>query len=166
MIHAERGQKAARKLLGAFRGVLVSDRWGGYNFFWGVRQICWAHLKRDFKAISEAKGAVGKIGQELYGLAKKILKMQRRARDGTLQWPTFQRRMVPLIKRVEALLEEGARSQCALSGKCRRILKHRDHLWPFVQDPRVEPTNNRAERIARQGVLWRNAVRQQFRHSE
>ncbi len=80
MVHAERGQKAARKLLGAFCGTLNSDRWGGYNFFCGIRQICWAHLKRDFKAISEAKDAIGKIGQELYGLAKKILKLRKRVR--------------------------------------------------------------------------------------
>ena len=155
MIQAHRGQKAARKLLGAFRGVLVSDRWGGYNFFRGVRQICWAHLKRDFKAISEVRGAMGTIGQELYGVAQKILKLRKRVRDGTLPWPTFQRRMVPLMQRVEALLEEGAARPCALSGKCRRILSQRGHLWTFVHDPRVEPTHNRAERIVRQGVLWR-----------
>jgi transposase len=157
MVHAERGQKAARKLLGAFCGVLVSDRWGGYNFFSGVRQICWAHLKRDFKAISESKGSIGKTGQELYGLAKGILKMRKRVRDGTLQWLTFQKRMVPLMGRVEELLEQGAGGRCALSGKCRRILKHRKHLWTFVKDQSVEPTNNAAERIVRQGVLWRKS---------
>ncbi|MBA7481370.1 hypothetical protein ES707_16840 [subsurface metagenome] len=53
MVHAKRGQQAARKSLGVFSGTLVSDRWGGYNFFTGPRQICWAHLKRDFKAMSE-----------------------------------------------------------------------------------------------------------------
>jgi transposase len=168
MVHAERGQKAAKNLLGAFCGTLVSDRWGGYNFFSGVRQICWAHLKRDFKAISEAGGAtrlgeapsrsrIGKTGQELYGLAKGILKMRKRVRDGTLQWLTFQKRMVPLMKRVEELLEQGAGGRCALSGKCRRILKHRKHLWTFVKDQSVEPTNNAAERIVRQGVLWRKS---------
>jgi len=155
MVHAQRGQQAARKLLGAFCGTLVSDRWGGYNFFCGIRQICWAHLKRDFKAISEAKGAIGKKGKELYGLAKKILKLRKRVRDGTLQWRTFQKRMKPLMNRVEELLEEVARGKCALSGKCRRIIKHREHLWTFVHDMGVEPTNNFAERIVRQGVLWR-----------
>lgn len=45
MIHAKRGQVAARELLGAFCGVLVSDRWGGYNFNAGARQWCWAHLR-------------------------------------------------------------------------------------------------------------------------
>ncbi len=157
MVHAKRGQEAAKKLLGSFCGTLVSDRWGGYNFFCGIRQICWAHLKRDFKAISEAKGAIGKIGQELYGLAKKILKMRRRVRDGTLQWRTFQKRMAPLMKRVEDLLEEGANGKCALSGKCRRIIKHREYLWTFVHDQSVDPTNNLAERIVRQGVLWRKS---------
>jgi len=155
MVHANRNQQAAKKLLDMFGGVLVSDRWGGYNFFCGVRQICWAHLKRDFKAISETNGAIGKIGRELYGLAKQILKMRARVRDGTLQWRTFQNRMEPLKKRVEELLEEGACGNGALSGKCRMIIKHREHLWTFVHDPSVEPTNNAAERVVRQGVLWR-----------
>jgi len=155
MVHAERGQEAAKKLLGMFGGTLVSDRWGGYNFFCGLRQICWAHLKRDFKAISEANGALDKIGQELYALAKQILKMRSRVRDGTLQWQTFQNRMEPLEKRVEELLEEGACSNGALSGKCRMIIKHREHLWTFVHDQSVEPTNNAVERVVRQGVLWR-----------
>jgi len=157
MVHAQRGQKAARKLLGAFCGVLVSDRWSGYNFYCGIRQICWAHLKRDFKAISEARGTMGQIGQELYGLAKKILKLRRRVRDGTLQWHTFQSRMEPLMNRVEQLLEKGACGQGKLSRKCRRIIKHREHLWTFVQDRTVEPTNNIAERIVRQAVLWRKS---------
>ena len=157
MVHAQRGQEAARKLLGAFCGTLVSDRWGGYNFFCGARQICWSHLKRDFKAISEDRGSIGRIGQELYGLAKKILKMRRRARDGTLQWRTFQNRMAPIMERVEELLEQAATGKCALSGKCRRIIKHREHLWTFVYHQGVEPTNNIAERVVRQGVLWRKS---------
>ena len=114
-------------------------------------------MKRDFKAISEAGGELGKIGQELYGLAKKILKLRKRVRDGTLQWRTFQNRMEPLIDRVEELLEQAARGKCALSGKCRRIIKHREHLWAFVHDQSVDPTNNIAERIVRQGVLWRKS---------
>ena len=157
MVQTERGQEAARKLLGVFCGVLVSDRWGGYNFYCGIRQICWAHLKRDFKALSEAKGSTGKIGQQLYGLAKKILKLRKRVRDGTLQWRAFQSRMTPLMNRVQELLEEAGKDKCALSGKCRRIIKHRKNLWTFVYDRRVDPTNNLAERIVRQGVLWRKS---------
>ena len=157
MVYANRSQQAAGKLMSGFAGKLVSDRYNAYKFYKFIRQICWAHLKRDFKAISEANGAIGKIGQELHGLAKKILKLRKRVRDGTLQWKTFQRRMPELQKRVESLLKKGARCDGKLGGKCRDILKHKKYLWTFVQDRRVEPTNNFAERIVRQGVLWRKS---------
>jgi transposase len=155
MVHSHRGQAAAKKLLGTFAGVLHCDRWSGYNCFEGSRQLCWAHLKRDFKALSERKGTIGQIGEELFQLTKHILSLRKRVRDGTLTWQTFQRRMEPLMKRTEEMLADGADCGQTLSGRCRRILNLREHLWTFVQDARVEPTNNLAERIVRQGVLWR-----------
>lgn len=155
MVHARRSQEAAKALLGSFCGILVSDRWNVYKTYRGVRQICWAHLKRDFKAMSEARGPLKRIGIELYDLTKTILTLRIRVRDGTLQWNTFRHRMPPLMERVEELLEQGASGEGALSGKCRDILKHRAHLWTFVRDPHVAPTNNAAEREVRQGVLWR-----------
>lgn len=157
MVHAKRGQEAARQLLGQFPGVLVSDRWGGYNFFGGLRQVCWAHLKRDFNAVSEMSDRLGEIGAELHGLATQILRLRARVRDGTLQWKTFQNRMPPLMADVEKLLAEGALYEGALAGKCRAIFKQRKHLWTFVERKAVEPTNNHAERVVRQGVLWRKS---------
>ena len=155
MVHAHRSQKAARELIGDFVGKLISDRYNAYKGYKLIRQICWAHLKRDFKAISETNGRLGKIGLELHKLAKNILKMRIRVRDGTLQWKTFQRRMPELQKRVESLLQSGARFDGNLGGKCRDILKHKKYLWTFVEDQTVEPTNNFAEQLVRQGVLWR-----------
>lgn len=155
MVHAQRGQDAAQKLLGTFAGILHCDRWSGYNRFGGLRQLCWAHLKRDFQALSERKGTMGQIGEELFQLAKYILSLRKRVRDGTLTWQTFQRRMEPLMKQTEKLLADGANCGQSLSGRCRRIFNQRQYLWTFVQDARVEPTNNLAERVVRQGVLWR-----------
>lgn len=155
VVHANRSRQAARSLIGGFTGTLVSDRYNSYKFYTLSRQICWAHLKRDFVAISEAKGSLGKIGCQLYDLAKEILHLRKRVRDGTLQWPTFQRRMPELQQRVESLLEAGAKFDGKLGGKCRDIIEHKKYLWTFVQDQKVEPTNNAAERIVRQAVLWR-----------
>ena len=59
------------------------------------------------------------------------------------------------MKIVEKLLARGAGGDDKMAGKCRAILKHREHLWMFVKDRGVEPTNNAAERVVRQGVLWR-----------
>ena len=155
LVQAGRGQAAARKLLGTFAGILHSDRWSGYNCYCGRRQLCWAHLKRDFKALSETKGIMGEIGSELFDLARKILALRKRVRDGTLCWKTFQHRMDPLIQCVETLLTKGADSGKPLAGKCRRILNKSQYLWTFVYDQSVEPTNNLAERMVRQAVLWR-----------
>ncbi|MBN2272415.1 MAG: transposase [Sedimentisphaerales bacterium] len=155
LIQAGRGQAAVGKLLGTFGGILHSDRWSGYNCFSGLRQLCWAHLKRDFKGLSEAAGIMGQIGGELLDLARQILGLRKRVRDGTLGWKTFQKRIKPLMQRVETLLAKGADSGKPLAGKCRRIFNQRQYLWTFVYDARVEPTNNLAERIVRQAVLWR-----------
>jgi hypothetical protein len=63
---------------------LITDRWGGYNKYEGVCQICWAHLLRDFTAISEAGGFLGKTGEKLHELAQEILRL--RARDGYIDF--------------------------------------------------------------------------------
>ena len=155
VVHANRNRQASRTLIGSFTGTLVSDRYNSYKFYTLIRQICWAHLIRDFVAISEAKGSIGKIGRRLHDVAAEILHLRKRVRDGTLQWLTFQRRMPELQKRVESLLEAGASFDGKLGGKCRDILEHKKYLWTFVRDQEVEPTNNAAERVVRQAVLWR-----------
>jgi len=155
MIHTNRTQKAASELLGRFSGILHSDRWSGYNIYNQLRQICWAHLKRDFQAISEAKGKLGRIGSELLELEAIIFRDYHRARDETIQWKTFQSRMVSIQSEVERLLQEGGKYKGPLAGKSREIWKHRENLWTFVSHPDVSPTNNAAEQIVRQAVLWR-----------
>lgn len=81
--------------------------------------------------------------------------MPRRVRDATLRWKTFPGRKPELQKRVESRLRAGAGFNGKLGGKCRDILKHKKHLWTFVEDQNVEPTTNFAEQPVRPSVLWR-----------
>jgi transposase len=144
MVHESRGQKAAQELLGDFSGTLITDRWGGYSMYEGTRQICWAHLRRDFKAVSESSGWLGKTGKRLFDLTGKILGNYRRVKRIS-QWRP----------QLERWLKQGASHSGQLSAKCREIWKCRQWLWTFVDHDGVEPTNNLAERDVRQGVLWR-----------
>lgn len=50
-ICAGRGRASFRELLGeCLHGILCTDRWGAYNIVdLARRQLCWAHLKRDFQ---------------------------------------------------------------------------------------------------------------------
>src|SRR5215468_3610746 len=62
VIHVQRGARGLKALLGeAIAGIVISDRWWGYN---GLpleqRQVCWAHLKRDFQKCCE-RGGVGRV---------------------------------------------------------------------------------------------------------
>lgn len=56
-----RNAQAAKDLLGmGFAGILVSDRYGAYTWVdTGRRQLCWAHLLRDFRKIAERSGKSG-----------------------------------------------------------------------------------------------------------
>lgn len=156
MIHAKRGQIAARELLGAFCGVLVSDRWGGYNFYKGLRQWCWAHLRRDFTAFSEYPGKAGEIGAALLEHCDRMFHWWHRIRDGTLKRSTFRQYLWRLRADVEGLLREG--TCCGhkqMERSCKRIVNDQKYLWTFVDVEGVEPTNNAAERAVRPGVQWR-----------
>lgn len=157
MVHSRRGAIAACALLGEFKGILVTDRWSAYNR-WKTRfrQVCWAHLLREFTAFSERAGEAGRIGRELLAEVDRMFDWWYRVRDGTLARSSFQEYMKPVRRRVRALLEEGRSCDHAkTAGTCREILKLERALWTFVRVPGVEPTNNAAERAIRPGVLWR-----------
>ena len=158
IIRPSRGAQVAKDFLGeAFQGILNTDRWSGYAWLAAIfRQLCWAHLIRDFCKISERKGPSRKIGRELLKLTKKMFRYWHRVRDGTLKREKFQTLMQPLRKQVEALLEEGAQcSHSKTSGTCKQLLKVKQALWTFVDKEGVEPTNNLAEQILRRIVIWR-----------
>ncbi len=156
MIHANRSQEAALELLGAFKGILTTDRCSAYNIYHGVRQLCWAHLLRDFERFSEYNGKGGAIGAQLLTKAKQMFRWWHKVRDGTIKFTTFQRYMRPLRAEVEELLCAGVKCGCPeMERSCKRILKHVQWLWTFVDVQGVEPTNNAAERAVRPGVLWR-----------
>ena len=158
VVRMSRGGDVARELLGeTFAGILVTDRYSAYNWYpvrW--RQLCWAHLLRDFEAMRGRGGRSEEIGDALLAQAHQMFTWWHRVREGTLHRSTFRSYMTPLRREVERLLEAGSR--CGVpktDGTCRDILKRREALWTFVQVDGVEPTNNAAERSLRPGVLWR-----------
>ncbi len=77
-VSVTRGSQTLIDVLGkAYSGILCVDRWGAYTkYHKGLIQICWAHLKRDFKGIlkiGEAKGS-----SEALFFAKRIEKLRKK----------------------------------------------------------------------------------------
>jgi hypothetical protein len=161
-----RSTVAAMDLLGEkFRGILTSDRYGSYNWVDEKRrQLCWAHLKREFQKISERIGASRQVGRNLMAQEKKLFRLWRRVRDGTLSRKEFQLLVLPIRNRVQEILTETAEFEIGSREKtpwaktvrtCRQLLKVEPALWLFVEVSDLEPTNNSAERAIRPAVLWK-----------
>ena len=158
LVRLSRGAKVAEELLGErFCGILVTDRWSAYTWYptrW--RQLCWAHLLRDFEAMIERGGQSQEIGTALQEQARQMFHAWHRVRDGTLPHAEFRVLMRPIRRQVARLLKAGQTCGVAKTeGMCREVLKVYDALWTFVRVEGVEPTNNAAERAIRPGVLWR-----------
>ena len=86
-----RGGQVARELLGATcSGILVTERCSAYHGYPGRwRQVCWAHVLRDFAAIRGRGGVAEELGDALLGQAHQMFVWWPWVREGTLQRSTF-----------------------------------------------------------------------------
>jgi transposase len=161
-----RSQVAAQTVLGSgFSGIAISDRCGSYNWIdLTQRQLCWAHLKRDFIAIAERSGVSKGLGEALLEQEKQLFQCWYQVRDGTCSRLEFIDAVTPIRACVKALLEEGASYPITAQEKtplaktvrtCANLLKFEAALWTFVTTEGVEPTNNASERALRPAVIWR-----------
>jgi transposase len=143
------------QLLGAcYAGVINCDRARMYWAF-GRLQWCWAHLKRDFQALIDSPCPVRKrLGHDLLRQTKALFALWQKVRDGTMSRRSFRRQMRPIRARVENYLLRGY-FDARVSGFCKELWEHREHLWTFVAVEGVEPTNNGAEQALRHAVIWR-----------
>jgi transposase len=158
LVHPKRSAKAAKTLIGEkFKGILNSDRWVSYNWIdTARRQLCWSHLKRDFKSFLDYGLNEKRLGERLLAQRRKLFRHWQRIRDGTMSRAEFQLVTKPVQRKVVSLLEEGTGlSSRKVTGMCREILKLKAALFTFVEIEGVEPTNNVAERAIRFAVLMR-----------
>ena len=158
LIRPTRSGQVAREMLGeAFTGFVGSDRWSAYNWLLTrLRQLCWAHLLRDFQAFVDRGDESQCIGQAILAQADLMFEWWHKVRDRTMSRTTFQERMQAVEYQVGQLLRQGTTcNHSKTAGTCRDILKREKALWTFVHVEGVEPTNNLAERQVRPGVLWR-----------
>ncbi|PZU93359.1 MAG: IS66 family transposase [Leptolyngbya sp.] len=161
-----RSQAVAKTLISeTYDGIVVSDRYSGYGWLpVRQRQVCWAHLKRDFTRIAERRGVSQSIGEGLLAQEKKLFQLWYQVRDGTLTREAFRQAVQPVQAEVNRWLQEAASYAISTQEKtplaktvrtCRQLLAIEPALWTFVESVEVEPTNNAAERALRPAVIWR-----------
>jgi transposase len=158
IIHPHRNLTALKRIVGeTLAGILCSDRWRVYdNWTLLQRQICWAHLKRNWEKLVERGGTAKKIGEGCLNIQRQVFELWHRFRGGGCTRAELDDFMVPLVFELREVLQTGRRSRdCKLVRFCTRLLDVYPALWTFVIEEGVEPTNNHAERVQRRAVLWR-----------
>lgn len=138
-----------------FRGTLVTDFWGAYNFVQcAARQTCLAHLLRELKQTEQYK----RPSRHWAPFAKKLRRLlgdairlhPPAARDG----PTFASRRQRLHERLAELIDATWKDKEARR-LIKRLRRHQGDLFTFLDRPDVPFDNNAAERAIRPAVIIR-----------
>lgn len=156
-IDPRRTREAFRRLLFDFDGILGTDRYPVYRDHEPERrQLCWAHLLRNFKGLEDLGGKAKRLGVEGQKGIEAIFHWWYRYKDGEITRRGLRRALAPIKDRFRWLLGLHRKSPIGKARKiCKDLLLYFEGLWTFARVEGIEPTNNLAERTLRKAVLWR-----------
>jgi transposase len=157
-IDRSRGSSVVRALLGPdWCGVVGSDRFSAYRWLEVERrQVCWAHLRRDFQKLVDWGPGPRPVGERLVACHDQVFALWGGYRGGDLTPQEWMLGVSRVAAELRAVLERGAADGHAVAQTlCRQLLAVWPALWTFAVVAGVEPTNNRAEQALRPAVLWR-----------
>lgn len=158
-IVASRGKKFLKTMMSDFSNIAISDRYAVYNYFDSSRrQMCWAHLKRDFTRLSEKEdAAIARIGKSLLKIESELFILWYCFKEGKITRDQLIWRCESLRRQAGNELEKSSYTDQKLKAArfCKNLLENFNALWTFVSVENVEPTNNHAERCLRSSVIWR-----------
>ena len=156
MIDRSRGSPALLKFFTeAFDGVLITDFWQAY---WSVvavdRQFCLVHLLRELLAVDEREDSPcwRAFSKKLRRLLRDGMGLSARRRE--LAKDAYERRCRRLDDRLFELAG-GEYEQTDARRLAKRLMKHRDHLFTFLDYEDVTADNNFGERQIRPAVIIR-----------
>jgi transposase len=158
LVRLSRARMVLSELIDGNPGVLTTDRYSAYGHLpVDRRQVCWAHLRRDFQAMIDRRNDGSVVGEDLLTYADILLGQWKRVRDGTLTRRGFRQSYLGWLRTgMRDFFKRGIESACAVTaGVCRELLAIEPALYTFAAVEGVEPTNNAAERALRHAVCWR-----------
>jgi hypothetical protein len=160
--HTSRAGEVSRNILGNdFTGTLVTEYYSGYfAHVAGAKQKCLAHIARtarDWQKLTEKDSSVFQFYAEVRAFVRRGCKFHRERKAGG-----FSTKKQAGEKRwLKAQLER--MSTCDLSHEKAitvqgRLLRHYGEWLVFVDDPRLPPTSNLAERALHPLVVVRKVT--------
>jgi transposase len=157
-IDASKGREAFQKLLGVdFPGIVGSDRAKAYDRRDPrLRQVCWAHLDRNFQKLYDSGGQGQNLARAFLFAIDDLFAFWHQYQQGTRSKEQFLEKLTFVKTRFRDLLDLGMADNLATVHEiCESLNKLWDALWTFSRVDGVEPTNNSAERAGRPAVTLR-----------
>ncbi len=145
---------------GKNNNLVVTNRYAAYNYFSSKkRQVCWAHLARDFERLSHSWNSEVKVlGYYLRNVATELFALKKALLKDEIDTLRFIRRARKLRKRTRYYLKNISNLPEAIGASrvAKNIMKSDLMMWKFLDDPENIPlTNNYAERQIRHYVVYR-----------
>jgi len=144
-----------------YKGVMTTDRGKSYDAqeLSKVKQNkCVDHLKRNIKSAQEKQHPGARsFGNRLLALIAEAESLWRKFHAGELSLKEYRKRGHRIIDDLDACLEPRALSDPENERLLKGLAKQNKlgHLLRFLEDPKIEPSNNRAERALRLCVIIR-----------
>jgi transposase len=165
IIDRSRGSPALKQFFTeAFEGVLIHDFWRPYESVLlegaGDHQCCLAHLLRELNHVDE-HALPGKPPRPAACWREFVKKLRRLLRDGIRLrkrndfTPAKYASRIALIDRRLAALACGEYVDADAQRLAKRLRRHQDQLFTFLDRPEASWENNRAEREIRPAVILR-----------
>ncbi len=157
-IDPNRSQAAFERFLGQFEGFVISDRFSAYSKLSPEdRQICWAHLIRDFRKLVDRHGGAEGIGKRALEEIEVMFCLWHLYLDGEITQKKLRQEFVTIQARFGRLLRLGKKTTDPKAGTfCQKLLNLWPALWNFLRRPDIlQPTNNPAEQGVRPAVIGR-----------
>ncbi|WP_300674581.1 IS66 family transposase [Desulfoluna sp.] len=147
-IATHRSKQAFEELVEDWNGILISDGYALYQKWINHRQTCIPHLIRRARGLSERRTPHIKIfGGMMLELLQCLIHFAKEPPDEQ-EWTDFYQELMVLLS-----LHGDADDDAGVMA--RHVFDMLESLWVFLDFDGIEPSNNRAERALRMGVLWR-----------
>lgn len=157
-IDPERSRAAFERFIGGFEGFIMSDRFSVYSKLSPEeRQLCWAHLIRDFRKLVDRHGGAEGIGEWALREIEGMFELWHLYLEQKIDQTKLQQGFIAIRARFARLLKLGKETTDPKAIRfCKNLTKVWPALWNFIKRPDIlQPTNNRAEQAVRSPVIAR-----------
>ena len=156
-VDESRGSGVLEDVLGeefAEDSTLSCDGWSAYSSYHTKLQRCWAHLLREAEYVAERYEEAERLSEELHALHDDLTTFV----EGEPSASAREQKRAEASLHLEGLIREDYEVR-EVQQLIKKISNGLGHWLPFVTEPGVDSTNNRAERALREQVVLRKMFR-------